>query len=77
MIRWSKRAVKSLKSLPKGQQLRVIRAVENLPGGDVKPLRGKLKGLYRIRVGELRIIFGKISEDYLIHDVRFHGSAYK
>ena len=77
MIRWSKRAVKSLKNLPRDQQLRVIRAVENLPNGDVKPLRGKLEGLYRLRVGELRIIFERIAEGYLIHDVRFRGNAYK
>ncbi len=77
MIRWSKRAVKYLKSLSKDQQLRVVRAVENLPAGDVKPLHGKLKGLYRLRVGELRVIFERINNDYLIHDIRPRGNAYR
>lgn len=77
MIKWSKRAAKSLKSLPRDQQLRTIRAVENLPAGDVKPLHGKLKGLYRLRVGELRVIFEKVNDGYLIHDIRSRGDAYK
>ena len=77
MIKWSKRAVKSLKNLARNQQVRVIHAVENLPADDVKPLHGKLKGLYRLRVGELRVIFEKIDDGYLIHDIRFRGNAYK
>ena len=76
MIRWSKRSVKALKTFPRDQQLRVIRAVENLPNGD-EPLHGKLKWLYRLREGKLSIIFEKIDDNYLIHDVRSRGNAYK
>ncbi len=51
--------------------------VESLPAGDVKPLARKLKGLYRLRIGNLRIIFEKIGDNYLIHDVRFCGDTYR
>ncbi len=77
MIKWSKRAVKSLKSLPHNLQKRVIDAVEKLPEGDVKPLHGKLKGLYRLRIGNWRVIFEFTDNGFLVHDVLHRQNVYK
>ena len=47
--------------------------------GTVKPLLGKFKGLYRARIGSLRIIFKVIYEEYKIYiiDITPRGDAYK
>lgn len=54
-----KRAKKFIDKLPMNEKRRVVAAIELLPGGtDIKALQGKEnKGLFRLRVGEYRIIF--------------------
>jgi len=77
MIKWSRRAFKALKSLSKSDQVRIVQAVEKLPNGDVKALKGGLKGLYRLRVGDWRVIFEKTEYGFLIHDVLHRRDAYR
>ena len=51
-----KRAKKFIDRLPMNEKRRVVAAIEKLPEGtDVKPLRGT-QGVYRLRVGEYRIM---------------------
>lgn len=54
-----KPAEKFIVKLPKPEKERVLRAIYALPeGADIKPLKGKKgKGLYRLRVGDYRIIY--------------------
>lgn len=54
-----KLAEKFIVKLPKPEKERVLKAIYNLPEGtDIKQLKGKKsKGLYRLRVGEYRIIY--------------------
>lgn len=54
-----KLAEKFIVKLPKPEKERVLKAISNLPDGtDIKQLKGKKgKGLYRLRVGEYRIIY--------------------
>ncbi len=54
-----KKAKKFIDKLPTNEKRRVVAAIEMLPGGtDIKALKGKEnKGLFRLRVGEYRIIF--------------------
>lgn len=52
-----KRAKKFIDRLPMNEKRRVISAIEQLPDGtDIKPLKGT-QGVYRLRVGEYRIIY--------------------
>ena len=46
---------------------------------DVKPLLGKLKGFYRLRVGKYRVIFGLLKKEGIIAVVNIHprGDVYK
>ncbi|MFH0797531.1 MAG: type II toxin-antitoxin system RelE/ParE family toxin [Candidatus Omnitrophota bacterium] len=46
---------------------------------DVKPLIGKLKGFYRLRVGKYRVIFGLLKNEGIIAVVNIHprGDVYK
>ena len=77
-IIWHKNARKTLRSLPQDVQRRIVIAVERLPHGDVKPLHGKYKGFYRLRVGKYRIIFQKISENLIIvFEILPRGQAYR
>lgn len=54
-----KLAEKFIVKLPKPDKERVLRAIYKLPeGNDIKELKGKQnKGLYRLRVGDYRIIY--------------------
>lgn len=52
-----KPAKKFIDRLPKNEKLRIISAIEQLPGsGDIKKLQGTA-GYYRLRVGDYRIIY--------------------
>ena len=79
MIRWSKRARKDLKRLPKQLANRIIEAVKNFytsGRGDVRPLKGQHKGIYRLRVGEYRMLFRWIDDDIEVLKIRPRGDAY-
>lgn len=54
-----KLAEKFIVKLPKTEKERVLRAIYELPkGNDIKRLQGKKsRGLYRLRVGDYRIIY--------------------
>jgi mRNA interferase RelE/StbE len=60
----SKDARKYLEKLAKRSSLRILDELEELGKTenptfhkDVRPLTGKLKGFYRLRIGDLRVIF--------------------
>lgn len=62
-----KLAEKFIIKLPKPDKERVLRAIHELPAGnDIKRLKGrKSMGLYRLRVGDYRIIY-KVNNNELI-----------
>ena len=64
-IEYDKRCLKYLKKLDKDNQLRIIKAINELPFGDVKRLQGDNRN-YRLRVGNYRIIFSKDDERLII-----------
>lgn len=52
-----KPAKKFIDKLPKNEKLRVIKAIERLPEGeDIKKLKGH-DNIYRLRVGDYRILY--------------------
>ena len=58
-IEISKPAAKFIRSLPKPEKERVMRAIYKLPEeGDIKQMKGaRGRGLFRLRVGDYRIIY--------------------
>ncbi len=58
-IEIQKPAEKFIMKLPRPEKERVLRAIHGLPEqGDIKRLQGKKsKGLFRLRVGDYRIIY--------------------
>jgi mRNA interferase RelE/StbE len=57
---------------------RISAAISRLPDGDIKRLRGPER-LWRLRVGEWRVIFDRRVEDHVIDilAVRPRGRAYR
>lgn len=64
-IIYEKQCVKYLKRLDKNTQIRILKAINQLPLGDVRKLQGNMAN-YRLRVGSYRIIFSKDDEKFVI-----------
>lgn len=76
-----KLAEKFIVKLPKPEKERVLKAINQLPeGNDIKELKGKKnKGLYRLRVGEYRIIYSVDNGELIVYvvDAGNRGEVYK
>lgn len=76
-IEYSKRAVKSIRSMESRMKQRIKTAVEKIPAGDIMPLKGSA-GSYRLRIGDWRIIFSYPAKDtVLIEKIEPRGKVYK
>lgn len=84
-IEYSKIAVKALQRMDEPLRNRIHDAIlgltETPPRGDIKPLKGKPIGCYRLRVGGYRVIYryddrGAMIVLYVI-DVGTRGDIYK
>ena len=76
-IEYSKKSVKAINSMDRQTRHRLKSAIENIPNGDIKPLRG-CTGSYRLRVGDLRIIFSYPEKNtVLIEKIKPRGEVYK
>lgn len=64
-ISFTKRAKKFIDALPKTERVRIVTAIEKLPGlGDIKKLQG-YQDIYRLIVGSYRILY-TVDDDKLI-----------
>lgn len=76
-IEYSKRAVKAIREMDRASKQRIKAAIDKLPDGDIKPLRGS-PGLYRLRVGDRRVVFSYPDNDtVLIEKIAPRGDVYK
>ena len=76
-IEFSKQALKAIGGMDPNMKRRIKKAVEGLPAGDVKPLKG-VKGSYRLRVGDYRILFSYADKNtLLIEKIAPRGDVYK
>jgi len=84
-VELSKDALKYLKKLDKSTSKRILDSLEKLGKTenpllhkDVRPLTGKLKGFYRVRVGTFRMIFelDNIKKRIGVHAIVPRGNAY-
>lgn len=74
-IEYKKKAVKYINSLDKSIKQRIKKAIEKLPDGDVRKLVG-FENEYRLRVGDLRILFTKENDIITINAILSRGQAY-
>ena len=84
-VELSKYALKYLKKLEKKTSQRILNNLEELEKAEnpilhknVRPLTGKLRDFYRLRVGEFRIIFelDKVNKRIGVHLIVTRGNAY-
>lgn len=75
-IQYSKSAMKSIKEINNPYKGRIKTAIEKIPHGDIKKLKG-YNNIYRLRVGDYRIIYNTVKNGIYIEDVLPRGEAYK
>ena len=75
-IEYEKEAAKHIQEQDKPTRQRLKTAIEKLPDGDVKRLQG-YKNDYRLRVGNLRVIYSVDDDIIIVKDVLPRGQAYK
>lgn len=75
-IAYEKEAAKHIQEQDKPTRQRLRTAIEKLPDGDVKRLQG-YKNDYRLRVGNLRVIYSVNNDIIIIKDILPRGQAYK
>ena len=75
-INYTKQAVRALMRLDVPTRQRIRHGIQTLPGGDVKRLRG-YTDLYRLRIGNWRVLFTMTADDIMIENVLPRGGAYK
>ena len=64
-ISLTKKAEKFIKKQNRDTQKRIIKAIIELPEGDVKKLKG-MDEIYRLRVGDFRVLFEKNDKELMI-----------
>jgi mRNA interferase RelE/StbE len=73
---YARKAVKDIGKLNNPIKGRIKKGIENLPLGDVKKLQGH-ENLYRLRVGDWRIIFSYVDNDtILVEEIEPRGDVY-
>ena len=77
-IQITKKAEKFIKRQDTNTQKRIIKAILELPKGDVKKLKN-MDDVYRLRVGDFRILFEKKNDQLVIIviDIGNRGQIYK
>lgn len=75
-ILYKKSAVKYINSADRTTKKRLKEAIEKIPFGDIKKLQG-LENDYRLRVGDLRVLFTIEDDIITINDILPRGQAYK
>ncbi|MCM1097828.1 MAG: type II toxin-antitoxin system RelE/ParE family toxin [Ruminococcus flavefaciens] len=75
-VEYSKKSIKYINSADRMTKKRLKEAIEKIPLGDIKKLQGVSDG-YRLRVGDLRILFSIEDNKVYIDNIIPRGQAYK
>ncbi len=76
-IEYSRQSIKAINGMDKPTKQRIKSAIEGIPDGDIRPLKGS-KGSFRMRVGDWRILFSYPDSDVvLIEKIAPRGEVYK
>ena len=76
-VHYAKRAVKAIKKLDASTKQRIRQGINGIPVGDIKKLQGHDE-LFRLRIGDWRILFSYIDADtVLIAKISSRGAVYK
>ena len=69
-----------LDRLDRGMALRILKKIERSfasEGRTGEPLAGEFDGLFRLRVGDYRVIYARTTEGYLVLRIGHRGDVYR
>ena len=75
-IEYKKKAVKYINSADSTTKKRLKNAIEKIPFGDIVKLTG-LENEYRLRVGDLRVLFTIENDIITVNEIKPRGQIYK
>ena len=75
-IEYKKKAVKYINATDKTTKKRLREAIEQIPFGDIIKLTG-MENEYRLRVGDLRVLFTVEHDIVTINEISPRGQIYK
>ena len=78
-ILFTKKAFKNYQKIPQRYKLLIDRELEKLKKkekADIKPVKGQ-KNIYRLRVGNYRVLYEIIIPDLIIVNIDVRGNIYK
>lgn len=75
-IQYSRKATKYINAADKPTKQRLKMAIEKIPKGDIKKLKGT-DAEFRLRVGDLRVLFTYNDDYVIVNDILPRGQAYK
>lgn len=77
-IKYSRQAAKTISRLSSPIKQRIKAAIEKLPDGDIKQIKGYSITTYRLRVGGWRVLYSfDDSETIFIEKIAPRGEVYK
>jgi mRNA interferase RelE/StbE len=79
-VEYKASVARDLRRLGRAEELRVLARIERalLSGGrEGMALRGEFQGLYRLRVGDYRVIYARTDEGYLVLRIGHRREVYR
>jgi len=70
---------KDLKKVNPSDKRRILQQIEETLGSDPRSgeaLHGEFEGLFKLRIGDYRVIFALVGEDVLVLRIRHRSTAY-
>jgi len=71
---------RDLRKVDRKDMERILREIRNILGNNPRsgePLHGEFAGLYKLRIGEYRVIYTLLQEDVLVLRIRHRSKAYQ
>ncbi|PIR42285.1 plasmid stabilization protein [candidate division WWE3 bacterium CG_4_9_14_0_2_um_filter_35_11] len=79
-LKLGKQLQKFLKNLPATQRNLVLNRLNTLGDSDrnldIKPLKGNKRIYFRLRVGQIRVIFTRLDKNIFVLKIGFRGDVY-
>jgi mRNA interferase RelE/StbE len=79
-IEYKASVAKDLKRINKKEVARIVQTLEQelaRGGKEGEPLRGQFRGLWRLRIGDYRVIYVRTDEGFLVLRVAHRRQAYR